>query len=488
MRSLRQQTASSVKWTTFKTVLITATLPALQIVLARFLSPEEFAYIAIILIFIGLFETLENFGISQAVIQRDSIDDKEASSLFFLNILSGIFLSGILYFLSKPLSVFFQLPGLSCYLKLTSLIVIIGSPAKLFKALMQKHLFFKALSLIELARHLTMMTLVILLLSMGHGVQGFIYANIMAILLSTLLIVCFCIKNHLSRIYPFFSLKKIFPFLSFGIFVSGKQVMTYCAHHMDEVLVGYFLNPEVLGVYSFGKRTIEKIRRLITESFGRILFPVFSNLKNEPKKISTAYLKITKYVAFVSFPVFAGIAITAHLFVPLIFGEKWVDSIIVFQVFSVVMLLIVLTANIATSLLYALNRPDIVFYVDIVTNIFYFSMLYIFSHLGINAVLIIYPLYIIYKFFALQYYANKYLKHSFILYFKQIWGVFIISVLMVSGLYFFQLFSDGILTNSSQLIWSIATGCILFLILSINIEKSTFYELKSFFMKNKFSV
>jgi len=343
--SLQRQAISSVKWTTLRTGMIAAIGPVLQIIKARYLSPEDFAYIAIIMIFIGLFHTLENFGISQAVIQRDSLDKEEASTLFFFNIFLAAVSGLIIYLISPYIANIFSLPELDHYLKITSLIVVFGGPGLLFRALLEKNLLFKELSVVEIARNLLMLFIVTTLLLMNFGVLAVIYGNLISTLLFTLVIAALGLKYKFIKILPCLSMQKLIPFLRFGIFVSGKQAMTFCAHRMDEVIIGYYLAPELLGIYYFGKNMLEQLRGIITQSFAKVLFPVFARLKNDSQNLSRAYVKVSAYIAFLSFPLFIGIAVTAHLFVPIIFGEQWSESVIVFQIFSLALLFMVLTAS-----------------------------------------------------------------------------------------------------------------------------------------------
>jgi len=92
IENLKYKAIKGVKWTTVKTGIVGLIGPISQIIKAKYLSPEEFGYVAVIMIFIGLFDIVENFGISQAVIQKENVNKEEASSLFFLNIaLVGFF-------------------------------------------------------------------------------------------------------------------------------------------------------------------------------------------------------------------------------------------------------------------------------------------------------------------------------------------------------------------------------------------------------------
>ena len=94
---LRRQALSGVKWTGGAT-LITATLQFLQIVvLARLLLPEDFGLMALVTIVIGFVQTYTDMGISGAIVQRQDATVQQLSSLFWLNILVGLGVFGVLH-------------------------------------------------------------------------------------------------------------------------------------------------------------------------------------------------------------------------------------------------------------------------------------------------------------------------------------------------------------------------------------------------------
>jgi len=485
LTSLKNQAISSVKWTTLQTAIIGITGPILLVVKARFLSPEEFGYLAIILIVIGLIHLLESFGISQAIIQRDDISIQESSSLFYFNIFLSCFLAVVLYLLSPLIAAFFSLPALEEYLPLVGIIVLISGPSLLLRAFLEKQLYFKELSLIEISRNLIILGATTFFLILGFGVLGVIYAQIVGVVFATLSILTVSVQFKSVAISFYFRPKKLVSFLRFGIFVSVKQLMTFATHRLDEVLIGYFLAPEVLGIYHFGKDMLERLRVLMTNSFGKVLFPVLSKLKHQPQKLTFAYQRISRYIAFGAFPVFFGISVTAHLFVPVIFGEQWIDSIIVFQVFSIAVILLALTANVATSLLYSVNKPDLVFYIDVGTNMFYFLSLFFFAARGMLAVLVAYCCYVVYKTMTLQYYANRQLIEGFLSYFRELIIPAGSAMVMVIAILFFQLISAPMLGHASQLAGSIAIGGLVYSIMSWLFAQETLSQLRSAIVKGE---
>jgi len=485
LTSLRNKAVSSVKWTTLQTIVSGIQGPLLLLIKSRFLSPDDFAHIAIIMIFVGLFRLLESFGINQAIIQRDNISPTESKSLLFFNLILSLLLALVLFLSSSAIAGFFSLPDLDNYLKVITVVVILSGPSGIFRAFLQKELYFKQLSLIEILSSLVVFVTTISFLLMGLGVLSIIYSQIIGVSIATTAVIFVAARKGLINFRTVYKPKAVFPFLRFGVFVSAKQLMTFFAHRLDEIVIGYFLSSEVLGIYHFGKNMLEKLRGLITKSFAKVLFPVFSKFKHNQKKLSQAYQKISKYIAFGSFPVFLGILVTAPLFVPVLFGDQWMDSIIVFQVFSVVMIFLVLTANVSSSLIYSVNKPDLVFYIDIITNAIYFILLFVFAKNGINAILLTYSCYVILKTLFLQYYANKQLEDNFRHYFYNLTAPGVISGVMAIAIYTLQTILDIYFSNLTLLVVSIIFGGTVYVLLTLSFARNTVDEFLNFFKETK---
>jgi len=485
LASLQKQAIHSVKWTTLQTAFAAILNSLLLVVKARFLSPQEFGYIAVILIVIGLFHVIENLGISQAIIQRDEISMQERSSLFFFNIILAFFMMATINIAAPFIARFFSLPDLKVYLPVAGTIFLVTSPCLLFKAFLQKKMHFKQLSLIEILKNLTVLALTTLFLLWGFGVMGVVYGQISGAVFMLISILVVTVRLKTTSISFYFSPMKLIPFLRFGFFVSTKQLMTFASHRLDEIVIGYFLAPEVLGIYHFGKGLLERIRGLITASFGAVLFPVLSQIKHDRARLTRAYQLISRYIAFVAFPVFAGLAVTAHLFVPLFFGKQWTDSIIVFQLFSVTMIFLALTANVSSSLLYAVNKPDQVFYIDLITNGLYFLSLLLFAAQGMIAVLLVYSLYVIYKTLTLQFFANRQILGGFFHYFHQLASPAAAAAVMAVSVMAFQSLSRQITGNLIHLGASIVIGVVVYGIVAWRFAPQTLKELKSAFLKGE---
>lgn len=480
MSKLKDQAINSVMWTTIRTILTSLCGPLLLLVKARYLTPAEFGVMAILNVVVGILNVLENFGFSQAVIQRDVVSKDERSSLFFFEIFFCLIVGGLLILLAPVAADFFDMPPLTRLFSLLSLVVFMNGPVLLFTAFLEKEFHFKELSIIQIIREVTVLIATFLFLVFGFGLTGVVLGQIVAVGVMTVLILTVAFRYDLLHLKVHFRFREVKGFLKFGVFVSGKQMMTHLTHHIDEMIIGYFLSAEVLGLYHFAKNMLGRLRTLITTSFAKVLFPILSKVKNDPKRLTTAYNDISRYIGVFAFPVFIGIAITAHLFIPVFFGEQWVDSIPFFQILSITFIPYILTANLSTSLLYSVGKPNLVFYTDVIVNSGYVLLLVIISWLGwgIYPVVILYTVYIFVKTLTLQYLTSTHLHTTFRSYLALFKYIVVVSLLMIGAVLGIQYMLHWFTHDLIELIISIVSGVCVYFAGSYWLDKQTLLDIK----------
>lgn len=430
MNDTNKKALKGVKWTSIQTIFVGIIGPLILVLQARFLSPKEMGYIAIIMIIIGLLQVVENMGLSQAIIQNEKFNNNVFSSLFIFNIILSIFVSLFLYKLAPILESYYGLDNLTYYIRLLIFLILIQSPSLVLRAVMQKELMIKPLSLIEILRNIGQVIALFIMFKFNFGVSSVVLSTIFGTLISTFCIAFYCFKNKLVKFSKLESLNGIIPYFKFGTIISFKQIFTYIVLRADELLIGLFLSPETLGFYHFAKNVLERVRNLVTASFSSVLFPFFSKLQNNKVKLSDAYNKVTEILSLIAFPMFTGISLTAHLFIPIIFGEEWLGSLVIFRIISIGLIPMLLTFSVATSLLYAVNKPGIVLKVDIITNSLYLVTLYFVAQIGTIAVAATYILFILIKSVYLQVCVNHSLRGNFNEYLSKLKAPFIQTIIM----------------------------------------------------------
>jgi O-antigen/teichoic acid export membrane protein len=150
MMSLKQKAIKGIKWTTVST-LTKAIIQLLQLsILARYVEPSAFGLIAIIMVIIGFSQMFMDLGISSAIIHKQNITNEQLSTLYWLNILSAIFVFVLIVFISPFIASFYHESMLTHLIILTSIIIVIQSFGKQFLVLFEKELQFNILAKIDI--------------------------------------------------------------------------------------------------------------------------------------------------------------------------------------------------------------------------------------------------------------------------------------------------------------------------------------------------
>ena len=95
--SLRKKTVHSIYWSSFQHFGRQAFSFLFSIILARLLLPEDFGYVAMIMVFIHISMTLIDSGLTQSLIREDDDNQADYSTIFFFNLGVSILLYIVLF-------------------------------------------------------------------------------------------------------------------------------------------------------------------------------------------------------------------------------------------------------------------------------------------------------------------------------------------------------------------------------------------------------
>ncbi|MGE5497256.1 MAG: oligosaccharide flippase family protein, partial [Syntrophothermus sp.] len=143
---LKEKAIKSVKWTTISTVVGSAIQVVQLLILSRLLEPKDFGLIAVINVIIVFVRSFADLGVAAAIIHHQDTTERQLSTLYWLNLITGICLF-LIVLLFRPFMVFFFkepiLKDLLLYVSISLLIAPVGS---LFQVLFQKELRFNLLA------------------------------------------------------------------------------------------------------------------------------------------------------------------------------------------------------------------------------------------------------------------------------------------------------------------------------------------------------
>jgi len=332
--NLKQKAFSGAKWTT-TSALIVSSLQIIQLVIiSRILPPESLGLMTTIMVVVGFAQLYSDMGITNAIIYKENLTKKQLSSLYWFNIMLGLLLTLVIIGFTPVIAYFYHEPRLSILLCLIAVIFLINPIGQQSMVLHQKELKFDILAKIEIIAAISGFLLTITLAYIGYDVYSLVIGQIFINFMKMCGYVF--ISKNVSKPMMYFRFSEVKSFVSFGLYQLGERTIHYINSNLDYIIIGSLLGSKALGYYTIAFNLIilpiSKINPIVT----RVAFPIFSKMQNDISLLKKSYFKIIRILSCINFPYFFGLFISAPILVPVIFGEKWMPSVLLIQILSFV--------------------------------------------------------------------------------------------------------------------------------------------------------
>jgi O-antigen/teichoic acid export membrane protein len=484
MSKMAGQFMGGMKWTSISTVTITVVQLIQFALLARLLTPEDYGLMGMIMVVILFSNVFTDMGISSAIIHKQDTSKEQLSSLYWLNLFAGFVVFVILNLIIPLISDFYNEVRLNELLRVVSFMFIIIPFGQQFQYLLQKNLKFNILAKIEMTSIIIGSITAIILATLGFGVWSLVWGQISTAVIKSVNLVIVGYRQWRPRIR--FKRNDLKGYLSFGLYQMGSRTVNYFASNIDYLLIGRFLGSEALGLYTLAYQLIvipvTKINPIIT----KVAFPVFSLNQHDNKVLTKGFIQMSKALSYITFPILIGLIATAEIFVPVVFGEKWNDAIIIIQILSLLGILRVLM-NPNGSVLLAKGRADLGFKWDLFVALINGVAILSIVQQGVTYVASVYVAVSALNFIL----GRKLLDYVFELkaapYFKALAYPALSSTLMGLGVYgtWFLLKSVDIVPSWFSLVPLVILGVLLYIGLTLLFDRETIRQIKSLILKKK---
>lgn len=294
---------------------------------AYFLTPEQFG--------IGIFciAVVESFGIiygstiEDPLVRRPYLRHTDISSTFWIggliSLITSVTALSIAYLLNYP---FILLMGF-CFIKL-----IFSMLCRPMVAMCRKLRQFKLLSIRTLVARLMGTTVGIIVATQGGGEWALISQAVFIEAFSLLLLLS---VSHGYLTAPI-SLKAFNRIVREGIPIGLKASFWSMLTRGTIIVLGLVSNATVLGYFGFANRLVRLPLTATTNSLNSYALPVLANKVNNQQDVATFFMQITLATSAIFSPIFLLGSALAPVFIPMIFGSKWQDSIVIFQCLSLI--------------------------------------------------------------------------------------------------------------------------------------------------------
>jgi O-antigen/teichoic acid export membrane protein len=319
----------------------------------RLLTPDAFGLATLAGLLAGYLTIWSELGLSIAILQQRIQDEHTLRKIFGLLLLVGALLFLVSLGTAPLLSALFDAPALTPLAQLVAVGFLIMPFSVIPNAQLSIQLQFRTLSVAAMISSLSSASATLLLAYSGFGAYALIGGSL--VLLSARALVLNVSSPFLK--FPSFDFRGLRTFMAFSGNVLATRTVWYWYSESDQFIVGKAMGPHQLGYYAVGRQLAAMPMDKMIEVLNSVSLPAYSALKEDPKRISSAYAKTIGITSLISIPIFWCIGLLADGLVRLLFGETWINSIPVVQILCAVMP-IRMIGTLAASPLMALGRAD----------------------------------------------------------------------------------------------------------------------------------
>jgi PST family polysaccharide transporter len=427
------------------------------VILARLLVPEDFGLVAMVLVLTSLAELVKDLGLGTATVQRENIEHEQISSLFWINVLFGAFLALCFCMLAPVISWFYADGRVALIAVVMATTLLWGGMGVQHEALLNRQLKQGPLSFIRLTATLISSGIAIALAVSGWGYWSLVAREVGRSFFYMGGVWWYC------RWLPAFALRlgRVREFLTFGKDLTLTNILVAIIGKIDGIIVGKFFGAVALGSY----RQAQNLVMAPVEQFNAPVFsvaqPGLSALQSDAERYRRYYQRVVGFVALMTMPLGAFVAVYAHEITLILLGGKWLPAVPFVAVFAVA---ITLRPTIATSavVLVTLGRARVllalalvhalVFSVLMIVGLFWGAIGVALAHVATTILLIPPKLYYSFK-------GSPVAIRSFL---STVWLAVLASSVMAASLIFFRTtFAGGDVAN---LLAGIGVGAVTYII------------------------
>ncbi|MDB5352380.1 MAG: polysaccharide biosynthesis protein [Planctomycetota bacterium] len=303
----------------FRQVLTLATTAAL----ARLLTPDDYGLLGMVATLTAFLQALSNLGLSAATIQHKGLSVRQVHNMFWINAAIGVALWAVCILVAPRFAAFYGRGELRAVTVAMGATFAIGGLALQPSALLARRMDFGRITLAELGAFLISTPVALVLAWRGWGYWAIVGQALAA---------------QMARLVLVFAASGYRPgwprpgagtlgLVKVGGYLSVSWAVTYFARNLDNVIVGKSWGAVEMGYYSRAYFLMGLPTMLALGTLDGVMVPALSALHGDPERLGHAYRKSLQWIALVSFPLAAGLAVTAPEAIRLMYGPRWLDIV-----------------------------------------------------------------------------------------------------------------------------------------------------------------
>ena len=299
-----------------------------NMVLARLLSPDDFGTMGLIMVFITVADVLVDGGLGNALIQKKHIEEKDKTTIYTTNLAFSIFLFISLFLAAPFIESFIGVSGFALLLRVQSGCVLIRAFYVVNVSQITRDLRFSKLAQVTLISQVLSTFIAIIMAYQGLGVWS--------LLLKTILLDLFCCVLYAfdspfryKLAFDKSSFKELF---GFGFPVALANIIESLYSNIVSFIIGKAYSVKDLGYFNQANSLKQIPVYSVSAVINQVFFPFFSRIQDDSSALVRQYRTTVRVVTFFVYPILSFLLFFAEPVIVLLYSEKWLPCVSIFQV------------------------------------------------------------------------------------------------------------------------------------------------------------
>jgi O-antigen/teichoic acid export membrane protein len=320
------------------------------VILARLLEPRDFGLVGMVTAVTGVLSLFRDFGLSAATVQRAKITEAQTGTLFWINLVVGVFLAAATAASAPVVARFYHEPRLYWITIVVASAFVFNAAGIQHSARLQREMRFATLSVIDTGSWLISTTVAIAAAKAGYGYWSLVAMTVTLPLAST---TAFWLSTAWVPQMPS-RRSGISSMMRFGGTITITGVVVYIASNFEKVLLGRYWGADAIGIYGRAYQLIRIPTDTLNVAVGEVAFSALSRLQDDPPRLKRFFLKGYSLVLALTLPATVACCIFATDWIFVLLGPKWREAAPIFRLLTPTILVFAL-ANPLSWLLSALG-------------------------------------------------------------------------------------------------------------------------------------
>jgi O-antigen/teichoic acid export membrane protein len=301
------------------------------LILARLVAPAEFGLVAIGMLSLAVINSLTDFGIVPALVQRPADDKRYLDTAWTMSVLRGSVINAAILVLAPYIAVAFDQPDATNIIRMLALASLLQAASSIEIATLTRELRFQKLVLIRLAAAVSN-TVISILLASDLGAWAIVWGAIAGA--GTHLVVSYIVAPYKPRIR--LQRDVTATLMKFGRWIFAIGVIATLTDAAVRWIITERLGVIELGLYFMAVRLAYLPHQMITELVSEVAFPLYAQVQSNAVKAAHAFRSVLINTFALLLPVSAIFLVLIPLLIDDVLGEKWAGASTIMQLLVLV--------------------------------------------------------------------------------------------------------------------------------------------------------